>query len=255
MTTPYYQDDWVTLYLGDWRELIASDFRADLLCTDPPYGETSLDWDRWPDGWPTLAARHSDAMWCFGSMRMFLDRRDEFAAWKLSHDVIWEKNVSMFNPGDRFSRCHEFALHWYQGQWSAVYHDPPRVGARKRVAGDVITSSAQGGRGEVYGKRGANLQVSDGLAYQRTVMQADSVRGAGGINQTQKPVGILEHLITYGCPVGGTVLDLFAGSCSTGVAAKRTGRRAVLFEKREAQCELAARRLSQDVLDFTETTA
>ena len=102
----------------------------------------------------------------------------------------------------------------------------------------------------MYGVRGANRQVSDGLAYQRTVMRADSVRGAGGINQTQKPTGVLEHLIAYGCPPGGVVLDLFAGSCSTGVAAKRTGRRAVLYELREEQAELAARRLSQDVLDF-----
>ena len=252
MTAPYYQDDSVTLYCADWREAIPADLRADLIVTDPPYGETSLTWDRWPDGWPTLASRHANAMWCFGSMRMFLDRRDDFAAWKLSHDVIWEKNVSMFNPGDRFSRCHEFALHWYQGEWREIHHDPPRAPARKRVAGDVITSSAQGGRGEVYGSRGANRMVSDGLAYRRTVIQADSVRGVGGITPTQKPVGILEHLITYGCPVGGTVLDLFAGSCSTGVAAKRTGRKAVLYEMREEQCEQAARRLAQDVLDFGE---
>ena len=49
---PYYQDDFVTLHVGDWRELIPSDFRADLILTDPPYGETSLTWDRWPEGWP-----------------------------------------------------------------------------------------------------------------------------------------------------------------------------------------------------------
>ena len=54
----YYQDDSVTLYVGDWRELIPADYTADLILTDPPYGETSLTWDRWPTGWPTLAARH-----------------------------------------------------------------------------------------------------------------------------------------------------------------------------------------------------
>ena len=46
--TPYYSDDQVALYLGDWRELIPDDFRANLILTDPPYGETSLTWDRWP---------------------------------------------------------------------------------------------------------------------------------------------------------------------------------------------------------------
>ena len=54
----------------------------------------------------------------------------------------------------------------------------------------------------------------------------------------------------YGCPPGGTVLDLFAGSCSTGVAAKLTGRKSVLWEVREEQCEQAARRLQQDALPF-----
>ena len=62
MTAPYYQDDWVTLYLGDWREEIAPDFRADLQCTDPPYGETSLAWDRWPVGWPDRL-RHDARGW------------------------------------------------------------------------------------------------------------------------------------------------------------------------------------------------
>lgn len=46
--TPYYQDDDVTLYHGDMREvlpLIREEF--DLTLTDPPYGQTSLAWDRW----------------------------------------------------------------------------------------------------------------------------------------------------------------------------------------------------------------
>lgn len=246
---PYYSDDHVTLYLGDWREEIAPDFRADLILTDPPYGETSLTWDRWPIGWPELAARHSDAMWCFGSMRMFLDRRDEFAAWKLSQDVVWEKNTTGMNPGDRFSRCHEHALHWYRGDWSGVRHDPPRVPAVKRRAGDIV-SRGEVGEGAVTGRMGAYRLVSDGMAYQRTVLAADSLRT--GMHSTEKPAQLLEPLLTYGCPPGGVVLDLFAGSCSTGVAAKRTGRRAVLYELREEQAELAARRLAQDVLDFEE---
>lgn len=83
MTHPYYEEGWVTLYHGDWRELID----PDLVLTDPPYGETSLDWDHWPKDWPTLAARHSESMWCWGSMRTcFLERRDEFADWTYSQE-------------------------------------------------------------------------------------------------------------------------------------------------------------------------
>lgn len=221
---PYYSDDHVALFHGDRREMIAPDFRADLLCTDPPYGETSLDWDRWPDGWPELAARHSDAMWCFGSMRMFLNRRDEFAAWKLSQDVVWRKNRGSGFATDRFARIHEHALHWYQGEWSAIAHETPRIprtGPEKAVTRSGVPSHT--------GKIGRSSYVDDGLRLTTSVIYHRNLQGTGPLNPTQKPVPLLEPLLTYGCPPGGVVLDLFAGSCSTGrrSQAHRAPRRAV----------------------------
>ena len=249
---PYYADESVTLYHGDWRELIPEDFTADLIVTDPPYGETSLDWDVWPGGWPALAARHARSMWCFGSMRMFLDQRHEFGAWRLSQDIVLNKNTTGAHAGDRFSRCHEFALHWYRGPWADVYHQAPRVPAVKRVAGDVISRGAVGS-GRLTGEMGAHRHVSDGMAYKRTVFDVDSVRG--GINETEKHLAALEPLIQYGCRPGGTVLDFYAGSSSTLAAARNIGRKAVGFEKRESQCEAAALRLAQGVFDFGDATA
>ena len=35
---PYYQDKWVTIYLGDCREILPSLPKVDLVLTDPPYG-------------------------------------------------------------------------------------------------------------------------------------------------------------------------------------------------------------------------
>src|SRR3546814_7972972 len=63
-----------------------SDWCSDVCSSD------RLAWDRWPDGWPALAAKVASSMWCFGSMRMFLDRAPEFADWKLSQDYVWEKH-------------------------------------------------------------------------------------------------------------------------------------------------------------------
>ena len=56
MSAPYYQDELVTLYHGRFEDVLPAlgPLTVDLILTDPPYGETSLDWDRWPTGWPTL---------------------------------------------------------------------------------------------------------------------------------------------------------------------------------------------------------
>ncbi|MBB1025247.1 MULTISPECIES: DNA-methyltransferase [unclassified Dietzia] len=243
--TIYFQDEHVTLHLGDWRELIAPDFTADLIVTDPPYGETSLTWDRWPDGWPALAARHARSMWCFGSMRMFLNRRDEFTDWKLSQDIVWEKNNGPGFATDRFRRVHEFATHWYQGDWSTVCHETPREarqGPEKRFRRSALDV-------QTYGSRGEHFHQTDGTQIARSIRYAPVVREAN-INETEKPVSLLEPLIAYGCPGGGTVLDLFAGSGSTLVAARNLGREAIGYEIREGQAELTAQRLSQGVLDL-----
>lgn len=253
MSTPYYADDSVSLYLGDHREVLPSlGLTFDLIVADPPYAETALEWDRWPTDWPDMMTAYSRSMWCFGSMRMFLDRGDQFSQWKLSQDVVWEKHNGS-GPGlsDRFYRVHEHALHWYAGPWADVRHDAPRVvhdGPSKswKPSGRVVQTARTAHRGEI-GDRGG--YQDDGTRYQRSVIGCRTMQGYA-INETEKPVALLEPLIAYGCPPGGLVLDPFAGSASTLVAARNLARRAVGIELREAQCEAAAKRLSQGVLDF-----
>lgn len=75
-----YEDDLVQLWHGDYRHMLdeLAQAGADAVITDPPYGETSLDWDRWVDGWVDDAARIAPCLWSFGSFRMFREHFQDF---------------------------------------------------------------------------------------------------------------------------------------------------------------------------------
>lgn len=238
---PYYQDDHVQLFHGDMREVLpALGITADACVTDPPYGETSLPWDRWVDGWPALVASCTASMWCFGSMRMFTGKWSEFANWKLSQDVVWEKQAGSGFAADRFRRVHEFALHFYRGRWSECYRWPIRVeGTFGRHGEGVRTHGKLAHTGAIREKG----HVGDGTSLQRSVIKARNCNGHA-IHPTQKPAAILSPLIEYAVPPGGVVLDPFAGSCSTLLTARQLGRRTIGIEADEKSCESAAERLS-----------
>lgn len=67
------------------------------------------------------------------------------------------------------------------------------------------------------------------------------------VHPTQKPLSILQWCLGF-VPDAQTIIDPFAGSCTTGVAAKLEGRKATLIEISEEYCEIAANRLRQGVL-------
>lgn len=243
MTRPYWEDKdtGLALYLGDMREVLpALGLKADLVLTDPPYQSTSLAWDRWPDGWPSLAATVASSMWCFGSMRMFLDRAHEFTDWKLSQDVVWEKHNGTGFAADRFKRVHEVALHWYRGDWRDVHHDTPRVAY---TGPDKHARARYDDRAAHAGSIKAVTYEDDGTRLTRSVIKVKSVRGRA-VHETEKPLGILDPLIRYACPPGGLVVDPFFGSGSTLDAARQSGRRAIGIEANEEYAERAVRRLS-----------
>lgn len=242
MSGTYWQDEdaGLAIYLGDMREILpALGLQADCVVTDPPYAETSLAWDRWPDGWPTLAAAVASSMWCFGSMRMFLDRVHEFTGWKLSQDLIWEKANGTGFATDRFKRVHEIATHWYRGDWRSVHHDTPRTAY---TGPDKHSRARDVEREQHLGAIGPHFYEDDGTRLMRSVLRANSVRG--GLHPTEKPLSLLEHMIRYACPPGGLVVDPFMGSGSTLDAARQSGRRAIGIEAHEPYAEAAALRLS-----------
>lgn len=197
--TPYYSDDLVTLYHGDCRDLLPRLGPVDAVVTDPPYSETSLAWDRWPDAWPSLAAAVTSSMWCFGSMRMFLDRRDEFTDWRLSQDLIWRKPLGTSFHADRFIRVHEHVLHFYRGPWGDVHREVPTV---KHLGPDRGTRTRGVDRGAHLGAIGDRGYTDNGTRLLQSVIDAPNLRQRS-LHPTEKPLAVLDPLIQYTTPRGG----------------------------------------------------
>jgi site-specific DNA-methyltransferase (adenine-specific) len=74
-----------------------------------------------------------------------------------------------------------------------------------------------------------------------------------GDHPTGKPEAMLRRMLEQFTDPGDMILDPFAGSGTTGVAAKRLGRRCILIEREEKYCEVAAKRLAQGALDLFQT--
>lgn len=253
MTAPalLYQDDLVSLFHGDYRDgLTLVDERPAAVITDPPYGETNLRWDRWADGWLNDVAALTDALWCFGSFRMFHDHADDFRAWKYSQEIVWEKHNGSGMLNDRFRRVHELAVLWYRGEWSKLHHETP-------TTNDAIKRTMHRSHkpAHLHGETKAIAFNSErgGPRLMRSVIQARNEHHRA-VHPTQKPLGIVAPLVLYSVPRGGLVVDLFAGSGTTALAARMNGRRCIAFEANERYARAAALRLSQQDFDLGEVS-
>lgn len=119
----------------------------------------------------------------------------------------------------------------------AVWAKPvarPRRGAFRNQAEFVVWAT------------NGKFRPSDDAPYLPGVIEVSPPNHTERVHFTQKPVGLLDVLVCV-APPGGLVLDPFAGSGTTGVAAVRQGRRFLGFEMVPHYVELARVRISQAV--------
>jgi DNA modification methylase len=77
------------------------------------------------------------------------------------------------------------------------------------------------------------------------VIDAARVSAKAKLHGAQKPEGVMAELLRVGTPPGGTVLDPFAGSGTTGVAAVQTGRKFIGVELDPTYADIARRRITE----------
>jgi len=107
---------------------------------------------------------------------------------------------------------------------------------------DKISKNTRNKWGNIAGHRPSHKEefITEYENYPRTIL---NFAGEKGFHPTQKPVALFEYLIKTYTNEGDTVLDNCAGSGTTGVACKQTGRNYILIEKEEAYCKIAESRL------------
>jgi DNA modification methylase len=211
--TPYYRDEKVTLYHADIRDVKV---RADVIVTDPPYG---------------IAYKS-------GRRRA-----------TLADSIEGDQDTSLRD--------------WVLGEWDGpalvfgTWRTPRPAGTHTRLIWDTKGALGMGDLSVPWKPSDQEIYViGKGFEGRRdsnvlTVAPVQAMATNGRLHPHQKPVGLMCKLLEK-IPVHWKILDPFAGSGSTLVAAKSMGREAVGVEVDERYCEMAAARLAQEAFDLGE---
>lgn len=159
--------------------------------------------------------------------------------WLRSEIVWWKPNGMPESCTDRPTAVHEKIFLLSKGR--RYWYDAEAV---KEQAFDVGRENGRAGRDEDPRARppGSNPKTGRNL---RNVWDLP-VKWFAEAHFATFPPEIPERCILAGCPVGGTVLDPFGGSGTTGLVADRLGRSAILIELNPEYCQMAKRRINGD---------
>lgn len=159
--------------------------------------------------------------------RLMLD--EIFGAEHFLNEIIWAYDYGG-RARDKWARKHDNIL-WYakSDRWSfnrdeidrIPYMAPGLVGAEKAARGKLPTDT-----------------------WWMTIVPTNSKERTG--YPTQKPLKLLERIIRASSSPGDLVADFFGGSGTTGVAAKRLGRRFILVDQNPEAIQIALTRIAAE---------
>jgi len=206
----YYQDKYCTIYNADCREVLPQLPEVDLVLTDPPYG-ISRSYQKRTSGLHG-GRKEIKSLSNWDEIPPSIELLKEIQK-KGKDSIFWGANFfpEAFPPSMGW-------LVWDKGQ-------------------DICSSDCE----LAYSSRKGALR--------RIVMNRVELMKDGTEHPTQKPLKLMVWALKF-FPEAKTILDPFMGSGTTLRAAKDLNRKAIGIELEEKYCEIAAKRLSQEVFDL-----
>ena len=242
MIAPMYDEDGITIYCGDCREVLDSIDSVDITFSSPPYNILS---PRRPSG--MMAESNHKKLYGYDSIEDNLSEFEytEFLQKVFGHCIAKSIGLCWINHKTRFvnrAGIHPLSIFPWEFEQEIVWNrNCSTMFNAKRFA--VSHEFIYGFGKSHYWDDNANIQ-----------MTVWNIRPEYDIKShpCPMPVELARRCIFASCPPGGIVLDPFMGSGTTLVAAKKEGRKAIGIDVSEAYCKLAIKRLQQKQFDFAD---
>jgi len=168
--------------------------------------------------------------------------------WYLRQDIIWHKpNPMPESVRDRCTKAHEYIF--LLSKKPKYYYDHEAIKEdAKYPQGPNSPQSIKKGKGEFGMDTRGGLSKIGALAKKnkRSVWKV-STKPFKGAHFATFPKDLIEPCVLAGCPEGGTVLDPFGGSGTTGIVAAQHNRNAVLLELNQEYIDLAKERINKEL--------
>jgi site-specific DNA-methyltransferase (adenine-specific) len=227
--TPYYEQDGITIYHGDCRELLPEIGPVDLVLTDPPYGINLVT--------KTSDYRQSanfDNGQSLKATTLYSDEPDAI------RELIARVMPVVLEISDRAMIFCGQKMLW-------AYPEPRAIGCVFNPAGAGRSSwGFQLMHPILY--YGSDPYLQDGKGGHPSSFRDEQPNTERIDHPCPKPLKWMRWAVARASREGETILDPFMGSGTTLRAAKDLGRKAIGIEIEERYCEIAAKRLQQSVM-------
>ena len=168
--------------------------------------------------------------------------------WYLRQDIIWHKpNPMPESITNRCTKAHEYIF--LLSKKPKYYYDHEAIKEdAKYPQGPNSPQSIKKGQGEFgMDTRGGLSKIGALAKKNKRSVWTVTTKPFKGAHFATFPKDLIEPCVLAGCPEGGTVLDPFGGSGTTGIVAAQHNRNAVLLELNQEYIDLAKARINKEV--------